>query len=658
MKRKNTLLSLFIIIFQLGLYAQSVDFKKSNFKDKAGFKEAVSNLKKGDGIYIQNKRWMLPKALEYYKKAHDFNPNNALLNYKMGNCLININDKSLSLPYFQKAYELDISVQEDIILKLANAYHFNMEWNNAIQEYERYQYNIGELIRPEVTPLIEKRIMECKSGIELLTNPVRFHLQNLGDSVNSEYNDYAPLINQSKDMLIFTSRRENVGKGKLDMNMEEYFEDIYVCKMKNGIWTSPGVIGNILNSSSHDASVGLSPDGKTLFLYKGLTNGGDIYESFFEDGVWSIPRPLSTKINSEYHETSACISPDGTKLFFTSNRPDLSLGQRDIFVCTQQNGNWSEPTNLGNTINTIYDEEGVYMHPDGKTLFFSSKGHNTMGGYDIFKTVLDETGNWTAPENMGYPINSPEDEMYFYAVGEGDDFTGFYATIRSDGFGGRDIYRVTTIPYKTTTDGNNSEDLLSYQDNTNDTIIIPGDDTRSFVDLDGNSQNGNQGKQGDNTNNGDNGNSGDGNNYSTDNNNGTDNNNNGTDNNNSGDSQTTLNNGGSDTNVADFGVIFKVQVGASRKPMPNIELRKRYPGELKVTEIQHEGWYKYLIGNFSSYKEATNIKNSCGTSDAWVVVEKSGIRVHIREVLNMLSYHSYYIQMLLTYNQSITELKI
>ncbi|MBN2681339.1 MAG: PD40 domain-containing protein [Bacteroidales bacterium] len=667
MKILNTLLVILLIVLHTGLYAQNVEFKSKNFEDKAGFKNAVANLKKGDGIYLQNKRWMLPKALEYYKIAHEYNPNNALLNYKMGNCLININDKSLALPYFQKAYELDNNVMEDIVFKLAMAYHYNMEWNNAMQEYERYQYNVGELKRQEVAPIIEKRIMECKSGIELLSYPTRFKLTNLGDSVNSEYNDYAPLINQNSNMLIFTSRRENVGKGKLDMDMEEYFEDIYVCKMNNEEWSSPSRLGNILNSSSHDASVGLSHDGRVLYLYKGLTNGGDIYESYFEDGIWTIPRPLSTKINSEYHETSACLSPDGKTLYFASDRADLSVGQRDIFVSKFENGTWSEAVNIGSVINTKYDEEGVYMHPDGKTLFFSSKGHNTMGGYDIFKSVMDENGIWSEPENLGYPINSPDDEMYFYALGVDDDFVGYYATIRSDGFGGRDIYKVEVVPEKNDVLTNNSEDLLSYNNGSgNDTIVIPGDDTRLFVDLDENENGNNQGKNGNNNNlgnnNGNTGNSGNsngnnGNNQSDVNNNGNSNDNqSGNNGNNSGDlanntngNQNSTNNGQND--ISTFGVVFKVQVGASRKPMPYNELKARYPGNMKVTEIQHEGWYKYIIGTYNTYSEATEVKNSCGTPDAWVIVEKSGVRVHIREVLDMLSHYSYYIQSFLAYNE-------
>jgi len=659
MKFKATFLIVFFLITYF-FQAQNVEFKAKNFKDKKGYKEAVANLQKGDGIYMQQQIYMFPQALEYYLKAQDFNPNNALLNYKIGNILLNINDKGSSLPYFQKAEQLNPAVDPSISYKLAQAYHYSMDWNNAIMKYEHYLYNLSELLRAEMQPEIERKMMECKNGIEITSNPVKFELINM-ESINSEFNDYAPLITEDKTKMIFTSRRKGTEASQMDLFSEEYFEDLYEATADGENWKNPVLMSSILNTSSHEASAGISKDGKTLFIYKGLTNGGDIYESKLIDTAWSVPAPLSVKINTEDHESSASLSADGKTLYFTSSRPDKSIGLRDIYVTTKdEKGNWTEAHNLGPVVNTPYDEEGVFFHSDNKTLYFSSKGHNSMGGYDIFKTSLGADGNWSEPENLGYPINSPDDELHIAVISEGIDMYGLYSTQRSDGKGGKDIYRIKPIREAFLADNNNSDSLLSYQDTNNDGI--PDDDTRVMVDLDnqnnngtnndvnnnnGNKTNGNDGQNTDNNNNQANNTS---NNNNTDNNNtnnnNSDNNQANNNNNNNTDNNNLANNNNSANNSIFPGVLYKVQVGASRKPMPAYELKKRYPGGMKVIEIQHEGWYKYLIGTYNTYAEAKNIKDGCGTADAWIVTEKNGVRVHIREVMQMLSYHYFIYELL------------
>jgi outer membrane protein OmpA-like peptidoglycan-associated protein len=241
--------------------------------------------------------------------------------------------------------------------------------------------------------------------------------------------------------MIFTSRREGgIGIGNVDKDLE-FFEDIYISEFKDGEWQPAQNIGTNINTEYHDASIGLSGDGKTLFLYKD-ENGGDIYVSNKrKDDTWSKPEPLSHNINSSYNENSVSISPDGQTLFFTSDRPG-GKGGIDIYMSKlDKKGNWGKPTNMGAPINTNADEDGPFIDYDGKTLYFSSRGLEGMGGYDIFVTEYDSTAKkWSEPVNIGYPINTPDEDIYF--VKSGDQRFGYYASVKDGGAGEKDIYKV------------------------------------------------------------------------------------------------------------------------------------------------------------------------------------------------------------------------
>jgi outer membrane protein OmpA-like peptidoglycan-associated protein len=241
--------------------------------------------------------------------------------------------------------------------------------------------------------------------------------------------------------MIFTSRREGgIGIGNVDKDLE-FFEDIYISEFKDGEWQPAQNIGTNINTEYHDASIGLSGDGKTLFLYKD-ENGGDIYVSNqHKDGTWSKPEALSHNINSSYNENSVSISPDGQTLFFTSDRPG-GKGGIDIYMSKlDKKGNWGKPTNMGAPINTSSDEDGPFIDYDGKTLYFSSRGLEGMGGYDIFVTEYDSAAKkWSEPVNIGYPINTPDEDIYF--VKSGDQRFGYYASVKDGGAGEKDIYKV------------------------------------------------------------------------------------------------------------------------------------------------------------------------------------------------------------------------
>ncbi|MFY9592083.1 MAG: OmpA family protein, partial [Bacteroidales bacterium] len=273
-------------------------------------------------------------------------------------------------------------------------------------------------------------------------------------------------ITADQSVLIFTSRREGSTGGELDPNDMIYYEDLYVSYNDEKGW-SQAVNMRDLNTDGHDATVGLSPDGQTLYTYKGVPDG-TIFESKLRGNTWSKPKELNKNINTKYHETSASISYDGKRLYFVSDKPkddfgNSSYGGKDIYVSElQPNGNWGPSKNIGAPINSKYDEEGVFSHPDGRTLYFSSKREGGMGGYDIYYSEKDDMGKWTEPVNIGYPVNTPEDDVFFTVAGNAR--YAYYSSSREGGYGLQDIYKITFLgPEKMMVMG--AEDILIASSN-------------------------------------------------------------------------------------------------------------------------------------------------------------------------------------------------
>lgn len=273
----------------------------------------------------------------------------------------------------------------------------------------------------------------------------KFKIKNLGTYANTAFSDYGPVITADESVLFFTSNRPLTEKGKSKGRPE--FENIYKIEKKGRSFRNASMMGEPLNIKNRNSSIiGLSNDGHKMLLYRDLfINGeikGDIYESELKGDNWTDPVNLGEPICLEnYNETSASFAPDGKTIFFVSDREE-GMGGRDIYKCTKgTDGNWGKVENLGDSINTDLDEEAVFMHPDGRTLYFSSKGHNSKGGYDIFFSEFIED-HWTTPTNIGEPINTEEDD-YFLVVGA-SGLTAYYSTAK--GRGGRgmaDIYQIT-----------------------------------------------------------------------------------------------------------------------------------------------------------------------------------------------------------------------
>ncbi len=434
---------LMLLLSSTVLFAQEkadVPFKSKNFPgQEQAFDQALEAYRKGDYYFLRGAVYF-PLALEHYLKAQEFNPNNADLNYQIGLCYLNLQkDRLMALPYLERARSLSTSFSADFLMALGSAYQYNLEFDKAILLFEAIRDPKSTSLKPtkEMVENAEKRITECQSGIELIKNPVRVRIDNLGPEINSQFPDYSPVLPENESKIIFTSRREQSTGKMVDPEDSLFFEDIYISYKIDSNWAEAKNIGVPVNTNEHDASIYLSADGKRLLIYR-TSNGGDIYESVFSGVQWSEPKPLQG-INSKWYENHASYSPDNKQLYFISNRKDsTAAGGKDLYVADiLEDGSFANIRNAGNTLNTKYDEDGVYLHPDGKSLYFSSKGHNSMGGFDIFKSTL-KNGTWSKPENLGYPINSPEDDVFF--VPSSDGKKAFFASYRPEGFGDKDIY--------------------------------------------------------------------------------------------------------------------------------------------------------------------------------------------------------------------------
>jgi outer membrane protein OmpA-like peptidoglycan-associated protein len=394
------------------------------------------------------------EALPIFSYLLTKTPKSGELNFFTGLCYFNLpGGVPKSISFFEKGRSNPHAFfYYDLQFYLGQAYHLTNRFDEAIAAFEIVKHGVrhnksgDELLRD-----IRHRIEMCNYAKTLTINPKKVTIINVGNGVNSEYQDYAPIISADEHIMIFTSRRKGSTGGMIDEN-GEYYEDIYTSTNSNGNWTSPVKIDSAqqakvkpnwskarklsagINTNKHDAAIGLSADAQKLFIYR----NEDVYMSSLNGSDWGKPVKLNANINSKFKEPSASLSADENTLFFVSDRKG-GYGGKDIYRSQKnEKGEWETAVNLGPVINTAYDEEAPFIQSDGKTLYFSSKGHTSMGGYDIFKSVFDT--KWSAPENIGYPINTSGDDIYYVVSAKGDH--GYFSSLRAEGLGGMDIYLV------------------------------------------------------------------------------------------------------------------------------------------------------------------------------------------------------------------------
>lgn len=419
-----------------------VKIKKKEFKteNKEGFDEAWLNIRDGNTLFLQG-IGTYSEAGESFIQAHQYNSENAELNYLIGVCYLFTDDRKEAVKYLKKAYDLKPKVSPEINFYLGRAYHLLLEFDKAVEQYNTYLKSVPPDKQAEEGIRINKLIEECSNGKSLTVNRKRVIITNPSDSINSPYDDYLSIFADNDSTIFFTSRRGLDDYSKRNPYDNKFYENAYVSYMRGGKWTQAQLLPKSINRSGNEAVVGIAPDGSALFIYKGKKNGGDIFESTKEKGQWGSPEAISSRLRSDQAETSVFLTRSGDTVYFVSAREDLTLGGKDIFRSVlDKKGKWEKPVNIGSNINTVYDEEGIYITPDGKELYFASRGHNSMGGYDIFRCRLQETGIWGDPENLGYPINTPEDDL-FYSLALNGKYA-YYTSTREDGIGGKDIYKV------------------------------------------------------------------------------------------------------------------------------------------------------------------------------------------------------------------------
>jgi hypothetical protein len=435
--KKNILYFCLLILFPLASQAQA------NRNDSKEIYEAAEQ-------YFVDENYSA--ALPLYLRLDSIAKGNADINFKIGFCYLNSSTyKTKSIPYLEEAIKnisekytggnlKETTAPVSTYYYLAKAYHLNYEWDKAIAMYEKYISVLGD--DPKNAKDVEDTrhdIETCNYGKELVKAPLKVIISNLGPNVNSEYPDFSPVVSLDEQTLIFTSRRKG---GATDEKLPngQYLEDIYVSKFVNDLWEKAVSIGTTINTPKHEATINLSADGQKLLIYKDEA-GGNIYVSELKGSEWGVPVLLEAPVNGPNWEPHACFTSDNRALYFVSDRPG-GFGGRDIYKCLRlPSGKWGPAQNLGEKINTKYDEDGIFIHPDGKQIYFSSKGHKSMGGFDIFTSKIDdENGYWSEPVNYGYPVNTTDDDVFLITSVDGK--RAYFSSDKEGGLGEKDIYMI------------------------------------------------------------------------------------------------------------------------------------------------------------------------------------------------------------------------
>lgn len=412
-------------------------------------------------------------AIPYYEQVLAKEPNNALALFRAGISYMSF-DKEKASDYIYKAQKIKPKVSKDVEYWLGRVDHLNYNFDEAIAHFQAYNATLKK--KDTRKAQLSQLITHAKNAKIQFNSPKDIFVKNLGPTINTSYSEHSPVISADDKVLLFTSRSGEArgadpnnpdpkgGKGKIAAD-GEYFEDIYEAKrLGEDEWEKPRSLSGALNGKGHDASIQVFDNDTKLLMYRN-DEGGDIFYSEKSGTDWSQPKKLNGNINSKGFESDAFITPDGLTIYFSTSKysEDNTL---DIYYATRQpGGDWGPAKSVGNQINTKFDDDSPYLSRDGKTLYFASRGHNTMGGYDIFKSTFDEAARtWGRPENMGYPVNTPDDDTYYRLSPDGS--YAYLSSYRIGGYGEKDIYTINYIK-----NVNIKGKVLSKKDST---TVIPG----------------------------------------------------------------------------------------------------------------------------------------------------------------------------------------
>ncbi len=378
------------------------------------------------------------EALALYLKIYEHYPNNSNIDYRIGLCYLNIpGQKHKAIGYLERAVQRvsrrynenssrELNAPLDAFFYLGNAYFINNQLDKAQKAYSDFQSQIRNERRYNMD-FFQHQLEAIKNSRVMQRYPVNFLRSNLGPNFNNHLSNFNPVISGDGKTIAYTTK-------------ERFYQAIYVVRKEGNSWGKPRNITLDLVVNGNCTTLSLSYSGDEIFLFKDDDHVGNIYVSNFRQGKWTPMVKLNSNINTDFYETHASISADGKALFFASNRAG-GYGDLDIYVSYRSSGgDWGPAQNLGSNINSSFNENTPFITNDGNTLFFSSYWHNTIGGYDIFFSQKQSDGTWSKPINLGYPINTTDDNMFYQPIGDGSK--GLMALFAEDSMGEMDIYEI------------------------------------------------------------------------------------------------------------------------------------------------------------------------------------------------------------------------
>ncbi len=437
------IITLFLFLSSLLIFSPVFSFHRPD-STKSIFEKGSDTYKmqKARTLYL-NRDYQA--ALEVYEGLIPKNGDNALLNFRMGECLVAMMHYETAFGYLDKAQRINPEVDKEFYLTMGKTLHHLEKLDDALIQYEKYKSTLDSNkfhLSIEVNLLIE----QVKYAKEMMKKPVDVTITNLGDIINSKYDDHGPSISSDGKTLIYTSRRPETTGASKDPEDKKYYEDIYIANWNEpeNRWNKGEQIPGRLNTDVHDGCLSIAPDGSEIYVYKNSGEGGsgEIFVSrLSSSGKWGTAKELGKNINTSYFESSASITADGKSLYFISERKG-GMGLADIYVSQKiTKTEWGPAVNIGGTINTNSDERMVFVHPGGKYLFFSSDGHSTLGGYDLFGCKFNEKDSvWGKPVNLGFPINTVNDEINFSLTSNGKK--AYISAFKLNGIGEIDIFEI------------------------------------------------------------------------------------------------------------------------------------------------------------------------------------------------------------------------
>ncbi len=411
------------------------------------------------------------KATDLFEKIHKIIPNNLEINYKLAYCFLNITSRKkeaiILLEKSVKSYKKKNENYKKAYYLLGKAYHFNYQFSKAIETFK----NLQEILKKSEKDFlleIDNDVLMCKNAIQYIKKQSDISIQNLSLLINSEFEEMTPIISKDGETLIFTSNKKT-GHSKKKNEDGSFRKKIYISKKNHELkWSAPEIFTDKIDNNINYISSSVSNDGEQLFVYLSKNSKNyDIFVCDIQGEFWSEPKEIGENVNTKFNETYAYLAVDGKTLYFVSDRKG-GFGGKDIYkVKKLPNGNWSKAENLGKTINSPFDEECPYFSEKNILYFSTNSPEISMGGFDICKSKLNEKGDWGNLENLYYPINTIEDDMYFYPTKNEKIF--YYCSVKEDSKGKMDIYFVNIFDekekYKTVFSGNvELENKTNYED--------------------------------------------------------------------------------------------------------------------------------------------------------------------------------------------------